>query len=59
MSTDPDPELLKLPDEEIIKIYVEQLGMSEDKARFVLGMQRGTVGPNGDVVEVGSAEDPG
>lgn len=38
-------------DDEAIRIAVEQLGMLEDYARFVLAMERGEV--DGDIIEEG------
>lgn len=52
------PDLLDLPDEEIIKIYVEQLGMSEENARMMLAMQRGELSSDGDVVTVDDNGNP-
>lgn len=47
---------LPLSDDEIIKIAVTQLGMTESYARFVLAMERGQI--HGDVIFVDEPSRP-
>ena len=42
--------------EEAVRVAMEQLGMSETDARMEIGIGRGDIGPEGDVLDVGINE---